>query len=90
MMIFEECFKDHLLLETKVASFIFFEITLPTENIFSKLFTKEKGKTESEDIVQKKHNFFRNAVKKNASDIKFTCFLFNSAQYLVKNSGGNC
>jgi len=52
------------------------------ENIFSKLFTKEKGKTESEDMIQKKHNFFRSAVKKNASDIKFTCFLFNSAQYL--------
>ncbi|MGF1779776.1 DNA replication protein [Vibrio nomapromontoriensis] len=52
------------------------------ENIFSKLFTKEKGKTESEDINQKKHNFFRNAVKKNASDIKFTCFLFQSAHYL--------
>lgn len=52
------------------------------ENIFSKLFTKEKGKTESEDMVQKKHDFFRNAVKKNATDIKFMCFLFNSAQYL--------
>lgn len=52
------------------------------ENIFSKLFTKEKGKTESEDMIQKKHNFFLNAVKKNALDIKFTCFLFNSAQYL--------
>ena len=34
---FEECFKDHLLLETKVASFIFSEITVPTENMFSKL-----------------------------------------------------
>lgn len=52
------------------------------ENIFSKLFTKEKGKTESEEMVQKKYDFFRNAVKKNATDIKFMCFLFNSAQYL--------
>ncbi|WP_318451462.1 DNA replication protein [Photobacterium leiognathi] len=52
------------------------------ENIFSKLFTKEKGKTESEEMVQKKHDFFRNAVNKNATDIKFMCFLFNSAQYL--------
>ncbi|MGC6483773.1 MAG: hypothetical protein ACON4T_09475 [Synechococcus sp.] len=52
------------------------------ENIFSKLFTKEKGKTESEDMIQKKHNFFLNAVKKNALNIKFTNFLFNSAQYL--------
>ena len=52
------------------------------ENIFSKLLTKEKGNTESEGVVQKKHDFFRNAVKKNATDIKFMCFLFNSAQYL--------
>ena len=37
MIIFEECFKDHLLLETKVASFIFSEIEVLTENIFSKL-----------------------------------------------------
>ena len=52
------------------------------ENIFSKLFTKDNGKTESEYMVQKKQDFFRNTVKKNASDIKFTCFLFNSSQYL--------
>jgi len=52
------------------------------ENIFCKLFSKEKGKAESEDMIQKKHNFFCYAVKKNALDIKFSCFLFNSAQYL--------
>ena len=37
MIIFEECFKDHLLLETKVASFIFSEIETLIENISSKL-----------------------------------------------------
>ena len=42
----------------------------------------DAGLSESEDLIQKKHSFFRNAVKKNALDIKFTCFLFNSAQYL--------
>lgn len=52
------------------------------ENIFSKLFAKEKGKTEPEEIVHKKHNFFRNAIKKNAMDVRFMCFLFNSAQCL--------
>ncbi|MCC5878305.1 MAG: DNA replication protein [Idiomarina sp.] len=52
------------------------------ENIFSKLFNKEKGRTESEEIIQKKYDFFRNAVKKNSTDIEFMCFLFNSAQYL--------
>ncbi|WP_172969903.1 MULTISPECIES: DNA replication protein [unclassified Salinivibrio] len=52
------------------------------ENIFSKLLTREKGEAESEEMAQKKHDFFCNAVKKNATDIKFMCFLFNSAQYL--------
>ncbi|OEC82459.1 DNA replication protein [Photobacterium damselae subsp. damselae] len=52
------------------------------ENIFSKLFIKERGGIESEDMVNKKYDFFRNAIKRNATDTRFMCFLFNSAQLL--------
>ena len=36
-MIFEECFKDHLLFETNFASFIFCEILVLIENKFNRL-----------------------------------------------------
>jgi len=51
------------------------------ENIFCKLFTKEKGKAEPEEIFLKKGEFFRESITKNAADIKFMCFIFNAAQY---------
>jgi len=53
-----------------------------SENIFSKLFVKEKGKTEPKEITLKKSDFFRNAVTNNATDINFMCFIFNAAQFL--------
>ena len=56
------------------------------ENIFSKLFTKEKGNAESEEILLKKDKFFRASITNNAEDIKFMCFTFNAAQYLSENS----
>jgi hypothetical protein len=57
-----------------------------TENIFSKLFAKGKGKAESEEMSIKKDKFFRVSIKNNAHDIKFICFIFNAARYLSENS----
>ena len=56
------------------------------ETIFSKLFIKEEGKSESEDIFLKKDEFFRTSITNNAADIKFMCFIFNAAQYLGEDS----
>jgi len=56
------------------------------ENIFSELFTKEKGKADPEDIPLKKSEFFRASITKNAADIKLMCLIFNAAQYLSEDS----
>lgn len=56
------------------------------ENIFSKLFVKEKGKAESEEISIKKKEFFQASITDNANDINFMCFIFNAAQYLSEKS----
>ena len=53
------------------------------ENIFSRLFAKKQA--EPEDISLKKREFFRASITKNATDIKFMCFIFNAAQYLTKD-----
>ena len=55
------------------------------ENIFSKLFTKEKGKIEPEEISLKKENFFRSTIINNATDINFMCFIFNAAYCLSED-----
>lgn len=55
------------------------------ENIFSKLFIKEKGRLDSEELSNKKQNFLRFAIKNNAADISYVCFMFQSAQYMSED-----
>lgn len=64
------------ILEKNVSSFRY------NENIFCKLFTKENGKVELDELVSKKQTFFRSTVQNNAHDINYMCFIFNAAQFL--------
>lgn len=55
------------------------------ENIFSKILAKEENKDQPARVRQKKE-FFRETIKRNAADIKYTCFIFNAAHYLGDDS----
>lgn len=52
------------------------------ENIFCKLFTKENGKVELDELVSKKQTFFRSTVQNNARDVYYMRFIFSAAQSL--------
>ena len=52
------------------------------ENIFSKLFIKENGNPDPEELADRKQNFFRDTIKNNAADINYMCFIFQAAQYM--------
>jgi DNA polymerase III delta prime subunit len=52
------------------------------DNIFKKLFTKEKGKPESEELTLKKGNFIKHTISKNISDINYVCFIFAAAIFM--------
>lgn len=52
------------------------------ENIFCKLFTKENGKVELDELVSKKQTFFRSTVQNNAHDVYYMRFIFSAAQSL--------
>ena len=54
------------------------------ESIFNKLFIKEKGKVETQELTQKKQEFFKLTIKNNANDINYMCFIFKAAQHLTE------
>jgi len=54
-------------------------------NIFAKLFLKEKGKTEANELTIKKQTFIKHTVSNNIDDIKYTCFIFNIANYMSED-----
>ncbi|WP_440875474.1 DNA replication protein [Thalassotalea sp. PLHSN55] len=49
------------------------------DNIFYKLFLKEKGKNEAEELIEKKQLFIKHTILNNTDDIKYCCFIFNVA-----------
>ncbi|WP_028865613.1 DNA replication protein [Psychromonas aquimarina] len=55
------------------------------DNIFCKLFLKEKGKTDDNELVVKKQTFIKQSILNNIDDIKYSCFLFNVANYMSED-----
>ncbi|MEI6896574.1 MAG: DNA replication protein [Psychromonas sp.] len=52
------------------------------DNIFCKLFMKEKGKTAGDELTVKKQSFIKQTISKNIEDIKYSCFIFKIANNL--------
>lgn len=55
------------------------------ENIFSKLFVKDKGKDEKPELTFKMKDFIKTAILNNIKDIDYICFIFNAAHYLSED-----
>ena len=55
------------------------------ENIFCKLFLKEKDKNEAEELIEKKQSFIKHTILNNIDDIKYSCFIFNLANYMSED-----
>jgi hypothetical protein len=55
------------------------------DNIFCKLFLKEKGKNEVEELIEKKQLFLKKTILRNIDDIKYSCFIFNLASYMSED-----
>ena len=51
-------------------------------NLFTKIFTKDKGKSVTEELTSRKKDFLRKAVAKNIDDINYVCFIFTAANYM--------
>ncbi len=62
------------------------EIYRYSDSIFSKLFPKEESKDTQEEYYLKKISFFRASIIKNAVDIKFIRFIYNTAKHLNEDS----
>ena len=52
------------------------------DNLFTKIFTKDKGKPVVEDLTSRKMDFLRMAVEKNIDDINYVCFIFTAANFM--------
>ena len=52
------------------------------DNIFCKLFMKEKGKIEGDELTLRKQSFIKQTISKNIGDIKYSCFIFKIANNL--------
>ncbi|MBQ4849013.1 DNA replication protein, partial [Pseudoalteromonas sp. MMG012] len=48
-------------------------------NIFTKLFSKEKGRAEPDELMLKKQGFIKHTVRNNIDDIGYICFIFKAA-----------
>lgn len=48
-------------------------------NIFTKLFSKEKGRSEPDELMVKKQDFIKHTVRNNIDDIGYICFIFKAA-----------
>jgi ABC-type cobalamin/Fe3+-siderophores transport system ATPase subunit len=55
------------------------------DNIFCKLFLKEKGRNEAEELIEKKQSFIKHTILNNIDDIKYSCFIFNLANYMSED-----
>ena len=55
------------------------------DNIFCKLFLKEKGKLDDNELVVKKQTFIKQSILNNIDDIKYSCFLFNVASNMSED-----
>jgi DNA polymerase III delta prime subunit len=55
------------------------------DNIFCKLFLKEKGKKEVDELIEKKQTFIKHTILNNIDDIKYSCFIFNLANFMTEN-----
>jgi len=51
-----------------------------SDNLFTKLFTKENG--EAEELTLRKKDFVRKTISKNINDIDYVCFIFNAANFM--------
>lgn len=52
------------------------------DNLFTKIFTKNKGDPVVEELTSKKMDFLREAVAKNIDDINYVCFIFTAANFM--------
>ncbi len=52
------------------------------DNLFTKIFTKDKGKPVFEQLAPRKKDFLRKAVVKNIDDINYICFIFTAANVM--------
>ena len=50
-----------------------------SDNLFTKIFTKDKGKPVVDELTSRKMDFLRMAVAKNVDDINYVCFIFTAA-----------
>jgi len=48
------------------------------DNLFTKIFTKDRGKAEIEELTLRKKDFVRKTITKNINDIDYICFVFNA------------
>ncbi len=52
------------------------------DNLFTKLFTKNKGNPVVEELMSRKMDFLKEAVAKNIDDINYVCFIFTAANFM--------
>lgn len=52
------------------------------DNLFSKLFVKVDGQIDSDSLLERKKQFLKYTVERNSNDIKYVCFIFQSANYM--------
>ena len=55
------------------------------DNIFCKLFPDEETKSEPKELTAKKHTFIKHSLLNNVEDIKYSCFIFNVANYMSEH-----
>lgn len=55
------------------------------DNIFCKLFIRQDGEVEPDEVAHKKWMFFRFSIENHSKNIQYICFIFNAAQYLHKD-----
>ena len=48
-------------------------------NIFTKLFSKEKGSAKPDELIIKKQGFIKHTVRNNFDEISYICFIFKAA-----------